>query len=43
MLKSWLKDNKEVIKHYPPQYIIGKQSNEDKVELLVFENEYLIV
>ena len=35
--------SKEIIMHYPPQYIIGKQTSEQDRELARFENEHVLV
>jgi hypothetical protein len=41
--KSWLPlETTEVIMHYPPQYIIGKQVNDDR-EIARYENEHVLV
>ena len=37
-----LKTN-EIILHYPPQYVIGKQTNDQERELARFENEHVLV
>lgn len=40
--EDWLAyHNPEVIKHFPPQYIIGKQTQEDR-EFLVYEENPLV-
>ena len=41
--KSWMIEHDEVIKHYPPQYIVGKQVGEDGNVLETFENESVLV
>ena len=41
--KVWLyPTNKEIIPHYPPQYIIGKQVGEDR-ELARYEDDRVLV
>lgn len=41
--KSWMIEHEEVIKHYPPQYIVGKQVGEDGIVLETFENQQVVV
>lgn len=38
--KNWMINHNEVIGHYPPQYIIGKQPKEDKTQMVVYEDEF---
>lgn len=44
MKDSWMAyEHEDVIKHFPPQYIIGKQDGEDKVVDLNDENELVSI
>ena len=36
---NWLFQHPDTIKHWPPQYIIGKQTNSEKTLLTEFEDE----
>lgn len=33
-------DSPEVIKHWPPQYLVGKQVNDDKKVLATYEDDF---
>jgi len=38
--QNWLINNPEVIRHWPPIYIVGKQVNTEKALIVAFEDEF---
>lgn len=40
VLPSWLHDHPEVIKHFPPQIIVGRSVSDQKPVLKTFEDDF---
>lgn len=41
--KTWMFEHDEVIKHFPPMIIIGKQTVDETKDLLEYSDEYVSV
>lgn len=41
--KSWMYEHDEVVKHFPPQFIVGQQVGEESTLVLSFENDFVRV